>query len=49
MDLQLEKSGAEYLFQNSSPMLCYSAALITMVLLILFSAGDRQAFIYFQF
>lgn len=49
IDLQLEESGGEYLFQNNSPMLRYSAAVAAMVMLILFSAGDSQAFIYFRF
>ncbi len=49
MDLQLEESGSEYLFQNSSPVLRYSTAVVAMTMLILFSASDRQAFIYFQF
>ena len=49
MDLQLEQSGGEYVFQKSSPMLCYGAAVVAMVLLVLFSAGDARAFIYFQF
>jgi len=49
MDLQLESSGSEYLFQKSSPVLRYSTAVVAMTMLILFSASDRQAFIYFQF
>lgn len=49
IDLQLERSGGEYLFQYSSPALRYSASVAAMVILILFSAADRHAFIYFQF
>jgi D-alanyl-lipoteichoic acid acyltransferase DltB (MBOAT superfamily) len=49
IDLQLEQSGGEYLFQKSSPALCYSAALVAMTMLVLFSASDARAFIYFQF
>jgi D-alanyl-lipoteichoic acid acyltransferase DltB (MBOAT superfamily) len=49
IDLQLEKSGGEYLFQYSSPALRYGASVAAMVVLILFSAADRHAFIYFQF
>lgn len=49
MDLQLEESGGEYLFQNSSPTVRYGAAVAAMAMLILFSASDPQAFIYFRF
>jgi len=49
IDLQLEESGGEYLFQNSSPLLRYTAAVAAMMMLVLFSAGDSQAFIYFRF
>jgi len=49
MDLTLEKSASEYLFQNSSPILRYACAVAAMLMLILFAASDSQAFIYFQF
>ena len=49
MDLQLEASGSEYLFQHSPRALVYCSAVAVMTMLILFSASDRLAFIYFQF
>jgi alginate O-acetyltransferase complex protein AlgI len=49
MDLQLESSGGEYVFQNQSPVLRFGAAIAAMVLLVLFSASGSHAFIYFQF
>jgi alginate O-acetyltransferase complex protein AlgI len=49
IDLQLEISGNEYLFQRESWQLRYVAAVAAMVLLILFSASEPHAFIYFQF
>jgi D-alanyl-lipoteichoic acid acyltransferase DltB (MBOAT superfamily) len=49
IDLQLESSGNEYLFQRESWQLRYAAAVAAMVLLILFSASEPHAFIYFQF
>jgi alginate O-acetyltransferase complex protein AlgI len=49
IDLQLESSGNEYLFQKESWPLRYAAAVAAMTLLILFSASGPHAFIYFQF
>ena len=49
MDLQMEYSGDEYIFQSQSPILAYGAAVTAMVLLVLFSASGSHAFIYFQF
>jgi alginate O-acetyltransferase complex protein AlgI len=49
MDLQLESTGGEYVFQTQSPMLRYAGAVTAMALLILFSASGAHAFIYFQF
>jgi len=49
IDLQLESSGNEYLFQGESWQLRYAAAVAAMALLILFSASEPHAFIYFQF
>jgi len=49
MDLQMESSGGEYVFQNQSPLIAYGAAVTAMLLLILFSASGNHAFIYFRF
>jgi hypothetical protein len=49
MDLQLEYSGDEYVFQTKSPVLGFGAAVGAMILLIFFSASGSHAFIYFQF
>ena len=49
IDLQLESSGNEYLFQKESWPLRYATAVAAMTLLILFSASGPHAFIYFQF
>ncbi len=49
IDLQLESTGDEYIFQTQSPALRYGYSLAAMALLILFSAGGSHAFIYFRF
>ena len=49
MDLALEYSGDEYVFQSKSHLLRFGAALAAMISLILFSASGSHAFIYFQF
>jgi D-alanyl-lipoteichoic acid acyltransferase DltB (MBOAT superfamily) len=49
MDLQMEYSGGEYVFQNRSPVFAFGAAVAAMLILILFSAGGNHAFIYFRF
>src|SRR5215469_15435482 len=49
MDLLLEYSGDEYVFQSKSPILGFGAAVVAMISLIFFSASGSHAFIYFQF
>jgi len=49
MDIQMEYSGGEYVFQKQSPVLAYGAAITAMLLLILFTASGDHAFIYFRF
>jgi len=49
MDLQLEDSGSEYIFQSQSPVFRLGAAVTAIALLIAFSASGSHAFIYFQF
>jgi D-alanyl-lipoteichoic acid acyltransferase DltB (MBOAT superfamily) len=49
MDLEMEYSGAEYVFQRRSPVLAFGAAVTAMVFVILFSASGNHAFIYFRF
>jgi len=49
MDLQLEYTGDEYVFQSKSPVLGFGAAVAAMILLVMFSASGSHAFIYFQF
>jgi alginate O-acetyltransferase complex protein AlgI len=49
IDLQLESSGNEYLFQKQSWQLRYAGAVAAMTLLILFAGSEPHAFIYFQF
>ena len=49
VDLALERSRAEYLFQQRSPMFRVGLGLSALVLLTLFSANEANAFIYFQF
>jgi D-alanyl-lipoteichoic acid acyltransferase DltB (MBOAT superfamily) len=49
MDLQMEYSGGEYVFQKQSPAVAFGAAIIALVVLILFSADGNHAFIYFRF
>jgi len=49
IDLQLEHTGNEYLFQKQSPILAFGAAVTAMVLLLMFTASGSHAFIYFQF
>jgi alginate O-acetyltransferase complex protein AlgI len=49
IDLQMEYSGGEYVFQKQSPILTFGAAMTAIALLILFSAGGNHAFIYFRF
>jgi D-alanyl-lipoteichoic acid acyltransferase DltB (MBOAT superfamily) len=49
MDLQMEYTGGEYVFQQQTPIFGYGAAVAATVLLIFFSASGNHAFIYFQF
>ncbi|GAC1679927.1 MAG: MBOAT family protein [Candidatus Acidiferrum sp.] len=49
MDLKIESSGKEYVFEGESPVLRFGTVVAAMVLLILFAGSDGHAFIYFQF
>jgi|SRR5579862_1809087 len=49
VDLLLEYSGDEYLFQSSAPMARVVVAVSTLALITFFSANQANAFIYFQF
>jgi D-alanyl-lipoteichoic acid acyltransferase DltB (MBOAT superfamily) len=49
IDLQMEYSGGEYVFQKQSPILAFGAAMTAMLFLILFTADGNHAFIYFRF
>ena len=49
MDLQMEATGDEYVFQSRSGIVAYGTAVTAMLLLVLFSASGSHAFIYFQF
>jgi len=49
MDLLLEYSGDEYVFQSKSSVLRFGAAVTAMISLIFFAASGSHAFIYFQF
>ena len=49
MDLQMEATGDEYVFQSQPGVVAYGTAVTAMLLLTLFSASGSHAFIYFQF
>jgi alginate O-acetyltransferase complex protein AlgI len=49
IDFKLESAGTEYVFQGDSLVLRYGSVVMAMLLLILFTASDSHAFIYFQF
>jgi alginate O-acetyltransferase complex protein AlgI len=49
MDLQMEFTGDEYVFQSRPGVVAYGTAVTAMFLLTLFSASGSHAFIYFQF
>jgi D-alanyl-lipoteichoic acid acyltransferase DltB (MBOAT superfamily) len=49
MDLMMEQSGGEYVFQNLSPRLQIAAAVAELLMVALLSTGGISAFIYFQF
>jgi hypothetical protein len=49
LDLLLERSGDEYLFESKSINLRVLAGFAIMILVTFFSANRANAFIYFQF
>jgi len=49
VDLYLEHTGEEYVFQQRTPMMRVAMAGCAVVLIALFSANQANAFIYFQF
>jgi D-alanyl-lipoteichoic acid acyltransferase DltB (MBOAT superfamily) len=49
LDIGLEYSGQEYVFQHRSPVFRTAWATAMIVLLALFTANQASAFIYFQF
>jgi hypothetical protein len=49
MDLLLEHSGEEYIFQLRSPVFRTAVAMAITVAIALFSGNQANAFIYFQF
>jgi D-alanyl-lipoteichoic acid acyltransferase DltB (MBOAT superfamily) len=49
LDLMNEKAGTEYAFQNRSPLLRVATGGVAWILLILFTANQGSAFVYFQF
>jgi alginate O-acetyltransferase complex protein AlgI len=49
LDLHLEHSGQEYVFQQRTPLARVATACAVVVLIALFSANGANAFIYFQF
>ena len=49
MDLRLEHTGEEYVFQSSAEPRRVAAAMALLVMIVLFSASQSSAFIYFQF
>jgi alginate O-acetyltransferase complex protein AlgI len=49
IDLAVERAGTEYIFQTQSPALRLGVVAAAMVLVLLFSASEGNAFIYFQF
>lgn len=49
MDLTVERSGGEYVFQNLSPSLQIAGAVAGFLLVAFLSTGGTSAFIYFQF
>ena len=49
LDLQLESSGGEYLFENRAFTTRVAAGLATCMLITIFGANQANAFIYFQF
>jgi D-alanyl-lipoteichoic acid acyltransferase DltB (MBOAT superfamily) len=49
VDLAIERSGNEYVFQQRSPAFRMGWAMATLAVLTLFTANQASAFIYFQF
>src|SRR5262249_9814930 len=49
LDLYLEHTGEEYVFQERTPALRTALAVCILAVITLFSANSRNAFIYFQF
>lgn len=49
IDLYLEHTGQEYVFQERTPMTRVAVACCVVVLITFFSANQANAFIYFQF
>jgi alginate O-acetyltransferase complex protein AlgI len=49
LDLYLEQSRQEYVFQERTPMARIAVACVVVVLITFFSANQANAFIYFQF
>jgi D-alanyl-lipoteichoic acid acyltransferase DltB (MBOAT superfamily) len=49
LDLYLEHTGHEYVFQERTPALRTALAVCILAVITLFSANSRNAFIYFQF
>jgi hypothetical protein len=49
MDLRLENYDEEYIFQNMAPMYRVTTATAMLVIVIILSASQANAFIYFQF
>ena len=49
LDLMVEQSGGEYVFQNLSPRLQIATAVAGIIMVAFLSTGGISAFIYFQF
>jgi D-alanyl-lipoteichoic acid acyltransferase DltB (MBOAT superfamily) len=49
VDLHLEHTGQEYMFQEKTPLMRIATACCVVVLITFFSANQANAFIYFQF
>ena len=49
LDLWLEKTGDEYLFESRSVDLRVAAGFAMVMMITFFSANQANAFIYFQF
>jgi len=49
LDLHLEHTGQEYMFQEKTPLMRIATACGVVVLITFFSANQANAFIYFQF